>query len=138
MEGERWADELFPELEAFSPPSSLQVLELTGRLVDIPSWVLSMENLSSLKLSKSSLDDDSMFLLQFLPNLKHLHLHYASEAKQIGEEFCQAGGFPKLETLTIISLVLVEWSEIANGAFPSLRYLEFTNCQYLIVFPLVV
>ncbi|KAG6764721.1 hypothetical protein POTOM_032204 [Populus tomentosa] len=44
-------------------------------------------------------------------------------------------GFPALETLTIASQFLVEWTEIATGAFPSLRSLSFRCCLSLIFLP---
>ena len=50
-------------------------------------------------------------------------------------EFFRAGGFPKLEYLTIASDDLVEWTEIEEGALPSLKQLRFSNCTRLMVLP---
>jgi len=70
-----------------------------------------------------------------LPKLKHLQLWEAYKARHIGKEFCNAGGFPVLETLTIASEFLAEWTEIETGAFPRLRYLCFHCCGNLIFLP---
>ncbi|XP_050211863.1 disease resistance protein RPM1-like [Mercurialis annua] len=119
---------VLPQFENFSPPHLIQELNLRGALIEIPSWVASMENLTSLTLYKSNLSQDEVSLLQHLPKLKYLYLQEAYDAKIIGKEFCEAGGFPKLETLKFVSEHLVEWAEIVNRAFPSLRYLVFRGC----------
>ncbi|XP_050211860.1 probable disease resistance RPP8-like protein 4 [Mercurialis annua] len=120
---------VLPQLENFSPPHLVQELTLCGALIEIPSWVISMQKLTSLNLYKSYLSQDDASILQYLPKIKYLYLWEAYNAKIIGEEFCEAGGFPELETLRFSSEHLVEWGEIVNGAFPSLRYLEFHNCE---------
>ncbi|KAF2320540.1 hypothetical protein GH714_028138 [Hevea brasiliensis] len=59
------------------------------------------------------------------PHLQELTLHdEAYKAKIIGKEFREAGGYPELETLSITSRNPVEWTEIANGAFPNLKSLS--------------
>ncbi|KAG8662850.1 disease resistance protein RPM1 [Manihot esculenta] len=126
---------LLPDLEAFSPPPHLQELSLAGGLIEMPSWLPSIENLSSLALCHSNLLENSSLVLQFLPKLKHLNLWETYNAKIIGKEFCEAGGFPELETLIIASGDLVEWTEIVNGAFPSLRNLQLWNCLELRFLP---
>ncbi|KAJ6769302.1 DISEASE RESISTANCE PROTEIN RP [Salix koriyanagi] len=126
---------LFPELDAFSPPPLLQEFYLQGGLTEIPIWLASMENLTRLALSFSYLSESPTSALQFLPKLKHLNLWEAYKAKQIGKEFCSAGGFPALETLKIASDFLVEWTEIATGAFPRLRSLSFSCCSSLVFLP---
>ncbi|KDP26638.1 hypothetical protein JCGZ_17796 [Jatropha curcas] len=116
---------LFPdEFARFSPPSLLQQLYLHGGLVETPRWLTSMSNLTRLSLSFSNLTESPTLVLQFLPKLKYLVLWQTYKATYIGKEFCQAGGFPELETLTIDSNFLVDWSEIVNGAFPRLRSLN--------------
>ncbi|XP_058005940.1 disease resistance protein RPM1-like [Hevea brasiliensis] len=128
-------DTLLPELAPFSPPPHLQELVLRGGLVELPNWLLSMENLTTLVLGRSDLLEEPSSDLQFLPKLKHLRLWEAYRAKIIGKEFCEAGGFSELETLTIASSDLVEWTEIVNGAFPSLKRLQFWNCYNLRFLP---
>ncbi|XP_065874229.1 disease resistance protein RPM1-like [Euphorbia lathyris] len=126
---------LFPEMEQFSPPALLQDLHLFGGLVDIPNWLLSMENLTVLSLSFSRLLENQISALQVLPKLKHLTLWEASNGKYMSKGFCDPGGFKELETLEIASSSLVEWTEIVNGAFPSLRFLSFRNCMKLEFLP---
>ncbi|KDP29687.1 hypothetical protein JCGZ_18849 [Jatropha curcas] len=138
LEAEGCYNESFlPELESLSPPLSIQVLALRGGLVEMPIWLAAMENLTELSLANSNLLENPSLALQFLPKLKVLYLLKAyNEIKCIGKEFCEAGGFPKLETLVIASeYFLVEWTEIVDGAFPSLRCLEFRNCMKLRFLP---
>ncbi|KAJ6898238.1 hypothetical protein NC652_024912 [Populus alba x Populus x berolinensis] len=125
---------IFPELDAFSPPPLLQEFFLRGGLIEMPVWFASMENLTRLSLIDSYLSDNPTSALQLLPKLKHLKLWKAYKARHIGKEFCNAGGFPVLETLTIASNFLAEWTEIETGAFPRLRYLCF-HCENLIFLP---
>ncbi|KAJ9172602.1 hypothetical protein P3X46_015819 [Hevea brasiliensis] len=99
------------------------------------NWLPSIENLTSLAQCHSNILENPSSVLQFLPKLKHLRLWEAYKAKLIGKEFCESGGFPKLETLIIASGDLVEWIEIVNGAFPSLRNLQFWNCLNLRFLP---
>uniref|UniRef100_A0A2C9UUC8 Disease resistance R13L4/SHOC-2-like LRR domain-containing protein n=1 Tax=Manihot esculenta TaxID=3983 RepID=A0A2C9UUC8_MANES len=122
-----------PEFELFSPPSLLQEVYLCGVLVEIPIWLFSMSNLTRLELHFSDLTETPTTDIQFLPNLKHLTLWQAYKAKLLGKEFCQAGGFPALQTLTIDSMFLEHWTEIVNGAFPSLKSLTLrcTRLRFL-------
>jgi hypothetical protein len=126
---------IFAELDAFSPPPLLQEFFLLGGLIEMPVWFASMENLTRLSLSFSYLSENPTSVLQLLPKLKHLQLWEAYKARHIGKEFCNAGGFPVLETLTIASEFLAEWTEIETGAFPRLRYLCFRRCRNLIFLP---
>lgn len=125
----------FPDMEQFSPPPLLQELHLDGRLFEMPQWLASMENLTTLFLSSSCLYENPTSVLQFLPKLQILTLWEAYQKKLICKEFCNAGGFPALQSLTIAAKYLVEWTEIANGAFPSLRCLSFNDCPNLMFLP---
>ncbi|XP_058008599.1 probable disease resistance RPP8-like protein 2 [Hevea brasiliensis] len=124
-----------PEMEQFSPPPHLKELHLRGGLFELPNWLASIENLTNLGLYHSNLLENPSSVLQFLSKLKHLTLRNAYKTKLIGKEFCKEGGFQKLETLTICSEDLVEWTEIVNGAFPCLRTLQFFNCLNLKFLP---
>ncbi|KAF2298616.1 hypothetical protein GH714_024332 [Hevea brasiliensis] len=124
----------YPNWNHFLPPH-LQELILSGGLVEMPNWLPSVENLTILELINSNLLEEPSSVLQYLPKLKHLTLWEAYKAKLIGKEFCDVGGFPELETLIIASENLVEWTEIVNGAFPSLRYLRFYGCRKLRFLP---
>ena len=131
----RYENSLFPCLESFSPPPLLQTLELTGHLIEMPLWLGSMENLTKLYLCYSHLSENPTTILQFLPHLKYLLMEGAYKGKRMEIEFFRAGGFPKLEYLTITSDDLVEWTEIEEGALPSLKQLRFYNCMRLMVLP---
>ncbi|KAF3437505.1 hypothetical protein FNV43_RR20259 [Rhamnella rubrinervis] len=97
---------------------------LEGLLEKVPSWLGSMERLTNIRLGFSHLSDNPTLVLQLLPNLKSLTLWHAYDAKQIRKEFCEAGGFPKLEVLIIASHVLEEWTNLEEGALPSLQCLN--------------
>ena len=122
-------------LESFVPPPLLRKLRLEGILERIPNWLALMERLTCLRLGFSHLSENPASVLQHLPNLKILSLWHAFDAKQIGKEFCRAGGFPKLEDLTIASRVLEEWTELVEGAVPSLKFLHLRNCLRLRMLP---
>ncbi|XP_002527909.2 putative disease resistance protein At1g59780 [Ricinus communis] len=126
---------LLPEFELFSPPPVLQELYIDGGLIEMPIWLASMSNLTTLNLFHSDLQEMPTSVLQFLPKLKHLTLWEAYRGKQIGKDFCQAGGFRELKTLTIASKFLVEWTEIENEAFPKLKCLSFRCCLELRFLP---
>ncbi|KAL5544095.1 hypothetical protein UlMin_007879 [Ulmus minor] len=121
--------------ESISPPPSLRKLRLEGILGKIPNWLGSLERLTKIRLGFSHLSENPALVLQLLPNLKHLILWQAYDGKQMGKEFCKAGGFPKLEILTISSWVLEEWTEIEEGALPSLMYLRLHSCSRLRMLP---
>ena len=132
----RYENSIFPCLESFSsPPPLLQTLELEGRLIEMPLWLGSMENLTTLCLGYSHLSENPTTVLQSLPNLKYLVMWHAYKGKRMEKEFFSAGGFPKLEYLEIASHVLVEWTEMEEGALPSLKCLSFRNCLRLMVLP---
>ncbi|KAF2320543.1 hypothetical protein GH714_028156 [Hevea brasiliensis] len=124
-----------PELESFSPPPHLQELCLCCGLFEMPNWLASIENLTSLELRRSNLLENPSSVLQFLPKLKYLTLYEAYKPKIIGKEFCEARGYPELEQLSITSRDLVEWTEIVNGAFQSLKALRFLSCLNLTFLP---
>ncbi|KAJ9682810.1 hypothetical protein PVL29_018686 [Vitis rotundifolia] len=73
-------------------------------------------------------------LLQKLTLTGHL-IKMPAWGKRMEREFFRAGGFPKLEFLKVDSTVLVEWTEIEEGALPSLKQLCFFNCMKLMVLP---
>ncbi|KAL6184404.1 hypothetical protein ACLB2K_045805 [Fragaria x ananassa] len=122
-------------LESFSPPPFLRKLRLEGILEKLPAWFGSLERLTSLRLGFSHLSENPSLVLQVLLNLKSLTLWEAYDAKQTGKEFCSAGGFFKLEILIIASPVLEEWTELEEGALPSLRYLHLHSCVRLKMLP---
>lgn len=90
-----------------------------------------MDNLTNLRSGFPHLSENPALVLQVLPNFKTLTLWNAYKAKHLGEEFCSIGAFPKLEVLIIAYHVLEEWTEIEEGALPSLKYLQLHNCLKL-------
>ncbi|CAN6713815.1 unnamed protein product [Malus baccata var. baccata] len=120
-----------------SPPPFLQKFCLEGIRGKLPTWFGSSERLTNLTLGNSHMSDDSSLVFQLLPNFENLSLRNAYDAKRIGTEFCSAGGFPKLQVLTMASRVLEEWTEIEEGALPSLKYLCIRNCLRLRMLPQV-
>ncbi|XP_058091932.1 putative disease resistance protein At1g58400 [Magnolia sinica] len=122
-------------LDGLELTSHLRKLRLEGKLERIPGFFLALENLTKLRLGFSFLLEDSCSVLQMLPNLKQLCLWRAYEGRRLGREFCGAGGFPKLEDLTIASHELEEWTEIEEGAMPSLKWLRLHNCLKLRMLP---
>jgi Leucine-rich repeat (LRR) protein len=121
--------------DSFSPPSILRKLRLEGLLEKTPNWLGSMESLTKLRLGFSHLSENPTLVLQVLPNLEKLTLWNAYDGRQLGKDFCKAGGFPKLEVLIIASRVLEEWTELEEGALPRLKYLHFHNCLNLRMLP---
>lgn len=124
-----------PLLDSFSPPLSLRKLRLEGVLEKTPSWLGSLERLTNIRLGYSHLSENPALLLHLLPNLKKLTLWHAYDGKEMGEEFCRAGGFPRLEELTVASEVLEEWQKLEEGAFPSLKCLMLHSCRKLRMLP---
>ena len=134
-ESYQYENSFFPCLESFSPPPLLQTLELKGRLIEMPLWLGSMENLTILRLCYSHLSENPTTILQFLPNLKYLQMAEAYKRRRMEKEFFRAGGFPKLEYLYISSHNLVEWTEIEEEALPCLKQLSIYHCMELMVLP---
>ncbi|XP_050378494.1 disease resistance protein RPM1-like [Argentina anserina] len=122
-------------LESFSPPPFLRKLRLEGILEKLPAWFGSLDRLTRLRLGSSHLCENPSMVLQALPNLQSLTLWEAYDVKQMGKEFCSAGGFLKLEILIIASGVLEEWTELEEGALPSLKYLHLHSCMRLKMLP---
>lgn len=118
-------------LDTFSPPPLLRKLSLEGILQKLPDWIGSMDNLTNLRSGFPHLSENPVLVLQVLPNFKTLTLWNAYKAKHLGEEFCSVGAFPKLEVLIIAYHVLEEWTEIKEGALPSLKHLQLHNCLKL-------
>ncbi|CAK7329020.1 unnamed protein product [Dovyalis caffra] len=121
--------------DSFSPSPLLRKVRLEGRLEKIPNWLGSMEFLTKIRLGFSHLSENPTLVLQVLPNLKNLTLWHAYDGRQLGKDFCKAGGFPKLEVLIIASPVLEEWTELEEGALPRLQYLHFHSCSNLRMLP---
>lgn len=112
----------------FSPPIQLQSLWLGGQLDRLPNWISKLHNLSKLILSYSNLMEDSVEVLQALPNLKYLVLFWAYNGERMHFE---GGGFQKLKYLYLAGLHYLNEMLIDEGALPLLESLEIGPCPML-------
>lgn len=112
----------------FSPPIQLQSLWLGGQLDRLPNWISKLHNLSKLILSYSNLMEDSVEVLQALPNLKYLVLFWAYNGERMHFE---GGGFQKLQYLYLAGLDYLNEMLIDEGALPLLESLEIGPCPML-------
>ncbi|KAM4102957.1 hypothetical protein ACJW30_06G042300 [Castanea mollissima] len=85
----------------FSPPSLLQTLTLGGRLEKLPKWIPKLKYVVRIVLLWSRLMDDSLKVLQALPNLLRLWLYEGYEGEELHFE---EGSFKKLKFLRLSSL----------------------------------
>ncbi|XP_058111953.1 disease resistance protein RPM1-like [Magnolia sinica] len=122
------AEELL-DLQSLSyPPPTLQRLCLRGRLLKLPQWIASLDNLVSVCLRWSRLRDDPLKGLQSLPNLVELFLERAYD----GEELCcEAGGYPRFKDLSLLDLKELKKVRIENGAMYCLEKLRIRRCEEL-------
>ncbi|XP_061972560.1 disease resistance protein RPM1-like [Populus nigra] len=112
----------------FSPPIQLQSLWLGGQLDRLPNWISKLHNLSKLILSYTNLMEDSVEVLQALPNLKSLVLFWAYNGERMHFE---GGGFQKLKYLYLAGLDYLNEMSIDEGALPLLERLEIGPCPML-------
>ncbi|CAK7323856.1 unnamed protein product [Dovyalis caffra] len=111
-----------------SPPAQLQTLSLRGRLERFPNWISKQQNVVKLGLWNSRLRDDSIKVLQALPNLKFLILVSGyNEEKMHFEE----GGFQKLMILHLTWLNELKMMTIDKGALPLLKTFYIGPCPQL-------
>ncbi|KAG6773238.1 hypothetical protein POTOM_020499 [Populus tomentosa] len=115
-----------------SPPIQLQSLWLGGQLDRLPNWISKLHNLSKLILSYSNLMDESVEVLQALPNLKSLVLFGAFNGERLHFE---GGGFQKLKYLYLAGLYYLNEMLIDEGALPLLERLEMGSCPMLMEVP---
>jgi disease resistance protein RPM1 len=84
-----------------SPPLFLEHVSLMGRLEKLPNWILELQNLVTLVLFFSSLEEDPLSFLQALPNLITLSLNHAYDGELL---HFKGGGFRKLKKLILREL----------------------------------
>ena len=117
------------ELQSMSsPPPLLQALSLPGWLEKFPEWILKLNSIPRIDLNWLKLMEDSLKVLQALPNLMSLWLHdgYGGEQLHIGR-----GGFQKLKSLGSYYLGVLNRLIIDECALPLLEYLEIGECPQL-------
>ncbi|KAB2010931.1 hypothetical protein ES319_D10G279300v1 [Gossypium barbadense] len=124
------------DLEPLSQYYHLSKLKLLGPIKEEPhpnGHVLKFLPLNIVKLTlfDCGLRQDPMAVLEKLCHLRILFLKGA----YIGSKMvCSANGFPKLDYLLIMLIMLEEW-EIEEGAMPCLRELTLANVESLRMLP---
>nr|XP_029122188.1 disease resistance protein RPM1-like [Elaeis guineensis] len=115
-----------------SPPSDLQHLYLRGPLQTLADSISTLQNLVRMRLRRSKLKEDSLGVLQALPNLVELTLIRAYDGVKL---CCQKGGFQKLKILDLEQLDNLNYA-ILDGAMPNLQKMYIRHCVQLKVVPL--
>ncbi|KAF8391748.1 hypothetical protein HHK36_021982 [Tetracentron sinense] len=137
----------FLPLVSFSQHVYLYKLFLRGQLEKLPNLVDFPPNLTQLSLYFSFLtierqqeDEDApqpqnriMATLEQLPNLRVLVLGWRSYVEK--EMIFTAGGFPKLQDLSIHGLEHLEEWRVEKGAMPCLQSLDLMRCHRLKMLP---
>ncbi|XP_068314861.1 probable disease resistance RPP8-like protein 2 [Pyrus communis] len=111
-------------------------LRVKGRIIQLPEYLLFLPNLTKPTLCgihHNRLKDDNIEILEKLPSLRMLFLeNNAALGYFPGPLVCSAGGFPRLEFLSLHSLIeLKEW-RVEERAMPSLSrlHIERSVCYY--------
>jgi len=84
------------------PPPNLRVLNLKGKLTNLPDWIPNLKYLVKLRLGLSNLEDDPLESLTSLPSLLRLNLWDDAFSGKILH--FKKGGFPKLKELDLTRL----------------------------------
>ncbi|XWS55042.1 hypothetical protein CRYUN_Cryun10bG0141000 [Craigia yunnanensis] len=106
-------------------------LSVTIRKLPEPQYISS--NIAYICLSLSKLDEDPMPTLEKLPKLSVLELKEgAFEGKLL---VCSAQGFPRLDSLSIMSQLNFEELRVSEGAMTNLRHLMIADCRKLRMLP---
>ncbi|KAK2640001.1 hypothetical protein Ddye_027796 [Dipteronia dyeriana] len=125
-------DETFDIESMASLPKYLERLYLTGNLKKLPDWILNLQNLAKVYLTRSDFTDDPMIVLHSLPNLLKLYLVEAYNGEQLHIE---QGWFPKLVELYLFDLKGLKFIMIEGGAMSLLETLVISACPLLKVIP---
>jgi disease resistance protein RPM1 len=121
-------DEIIDLQSISSPPPFLEHLALRGRLEKLTNWIPKLQNLRTLVLLFSSLEEDLLLCVQALPNLINFSLKHVYVGEQLHFE---EGGFRKLKKLTLRELKTLKMVEIDRGSLPSLEQLEIGPCPQM-------
>ncbi|KAK2988617.1 hypothetical protein RJ640_027068 [Escallonia rubra] len=119
-------DEILNLQSLSSAPQFLRKLVLVGRLEKLPQWIPSLHSLVRIFLLSSQLGDDSLQLLEVLPNLGDIKLAQAYEGESLT---FKAGGFQRLKALWIIQLKGLRSVTVEDGAMPHLETILFEGCK---------
>ncbi|XP_058722137.1 disease resistance protein RPM1-like [Vicia villosa] len=127
------AEEEILDLDSISTPPKLKVLNLKGRLTNMPDWIPNLKYLVKLRLGLSNFKDDPLDSLKNLPNLLRLNLW--DDAFAGDNLHFQVGGFHKLKELDLTRLNNLTSITIENGALRSLQHFRFNNNPQLKLVP---
>ncbi|XP_059436279.1 disease resistance protein RPM1-like [Corylus avellana] len=109
-------------------PQEVEHIALKGRLEKLPNWIPELQNLSTLLLFFTSLEEDPLSCVQVLPNLNTLSLNHAYDGEQLHFE---NGGFRILKKLTLRGLKRLKMVEIDKGSLPILEQLDIGPCSQM-------
>ncbi|RWR87898.1 disease resistance protein RPM1-like protein [Cinnamomum micranthum f. kanehirae] len=111
-----------------SPPTHLETLILHGRLERLPLWIVSLQNLTSVALHWSQLNEDPLSSLQALPNLMILYLTEA----YVGKELCfRCRHFLQLKELCIAQLAQLNKIKFEEESMSCIHLLFLFDCPNL-------
>ncbi|PNX75246.1 NBS-containing resistance-like protein [Trifolium pratense] len=116
-----------------TPPPNLRVLNLKGKLTNLPNWIPNLNCLVKLRLGLSNFEHDPLDSLKKLPELLRLNLWddaFASDSLHF-----QVGGFPKLKEIDLTRLNKLSSISIDKGALLGLEHFRFKNNPRLKVLP---
>ncbi|XP_031283643.1 disease resistance protein RPM1-like [Pistacia vera] len=117
------------DIQSLAPPLCLQQFHLGGMFIEIlPVWICKLQNLIRLELDLNGSTNDSMTILQALPNLVVLILTVDDCDEQL---HFKEGWFPKLQDLYLYDFKGLKCMMIEKGAMPSLTYLWIGPCLLL-------
>ncbi|KAL5199840.1 hypothetical protein ABZP36_021043 [Zizania latifolia] len=109
-------------------PLHLQSLKLGGHLSGLPSWVVTLTNLTKIYLTATGLVQDDLRVLGTLPNLVRLHLNimaYIGEKLWFGRD-----AFPILRMLELSYLPEVRGVAFEEGASPKMERITIMCCEF--------
>jgi disease resistance protein RPM1 len=121
-------DEIIDLESISSPPPFLMHIYLRGRLKKLPNWIPKLQNLVTLILFFSSLEEHPLSCVQALPNLLNLSLNHAYDGEQLHFE---KDSFRRLKRLTLREMKKLKMVEIDRGSLFSLEQLEIGPCPQM-------
>ncbi|XP_042499158.1 putative disease resistance protein At1g59780 [Macadamia integrifolia] len=112
-------------LPSFSSHRYLYDITIIGVIGKLPHLNDFPPNLTRLRLACHRLKEDMMDTLEKLPELKELRLDWHPYDGIVLK--CSAGGFPKLECLTLLYFDWLSYWIVEEGAMPNLRILDINR-----------
>jgi disease resistance protein RPM1 len=117
------------------PPNlpNLRVLNLKGKLTNLPNWIPNLNSLVKLRLGLSNSGHDLLDSLENLPNLLRLNLW---DGAFTGDSLhFKVGGFPKLKEIDLTRLKNLSSVSIDKEALLGLEHFRFNGNPQLKVLP---